>query len=69
MAHMTPSQEAKQLIGIFYDQIGFYPQAKRCALEAVNLIVASLQKNIGYTQCMIDLKHYEFVKKEIESQL
>lgn len=63
---MIPSQEAKELINKFYSEIGSYPQAKRCALVAVKELINSLEKNRGYTQCAIDLRHYEVVKNEIE---
>lgn len=66
---MTPSQEAKYLISQFYNEIGFYPQAKQCALIAVNEIIKSLNKNRQFTQCTIDLTHYEFVKTEIKALL
>lgn len=65
----TPSQEAKELIGAFYNEIGFYPQAKRCALVLVKKIIRILEKNRGYTQCTIDLAHYKAVEVEIEAVL
>jgi hypothetical protein len=63
---MTPYQEANELVGKFYAEIGFYPQSKRCAIVSVKELIKSLQKNRGYTQCTIDLKHYEAVLVELE---
>ncbi len=67
--NMTPSAHAKQLIFKFYEHIGFYPQAKQCALLHVDLMIGSLYRNIGYTQCSIDLGHYQDVKREIEKEI
>lgn len=63
---MEPKEKAKELIYRFYSKIGFYPQAKDCALECVEEVIESLNKNRGYTQCVIDLEFWEKVKIEIK---
>jgi len=39
------------------------------ALITTEEVINALQKNIGYTQCSIDLDYWTDVKKSIESQL
>ena len=41
-------------------------ERKQCALICVDELINILQKNIGFTQCKIDLEYYEEVKQEIE---
>jgi len=41
--------------------------AKQCAISEVDGIIKALQKNTGYTQCLIDLDHWQEVRKAIEA--
>jgi len=62
-------KEAKELVEKFlrYTPVEYeYEYAKHCALLTVNEIKKSLQRNIGYTQCKIDLEYYLQVEIEIE---
>lgn len=64
---MTPLQEARQIFKEFsYEGNLDYYKTKLCALLHVNKTIKLLEKNRGYTQCSIDLKHYESVKIELE---
>ena len=61
---MTPHQEAKEILQMFYEKIGFYPQAKACGKLHLEKIIECLDKNRGYTQCVIDKKRYEQILLE-----
>jgi len=65
---MTPSQKAKELFNQIYNSPYVQEhEAKRCAIIAVNEVIIMLDKNRGYTQCLIDIKHWEAVRVELNA--
>jgi len=63
---MTPSQKAKQILGEFYSELVDVPQSKRCSIICIDQIIDSLDKNRGYTQCLIDIDYWKAVKVELD---
>lgn len=69
---MKAKEKAKTLIDKFYQQTpdilgseGGMEYAKQMALICTQEVRTSLQRNIGYTQCTIDLEYWNDVAIEI----
>ena len=70
---MTPKEKAKELVTRFYPEVQWklgqedcLDRAKRCALIAVDEIIANIEPSVSMDVIEARIKYWQEVKKEIE---